>query len=140
MFDKIKAMFMGESDHHTKKILVVDDNQVDRELIYRILKDASYNVRKAMNGQEALDKIKEDKPNLILMDYHMPEMDGIATVKKIKEDESLDDIPVIFLTAFDSPNSVIDCFEVDADNYLAKPISAQALKAHVETALREAQN
>ncbi|MBI4085044.1 MAG: response regulator [Candidatus Liptonbacteria bacterium] len=84
----------------TSLILIVDEDQNFREIFSRELKAAGFRVETADGGQHGVEKAKQLKPDLVLMDVQMPGMDGVATVMKMKEDPETKDIKVIFLTAF----------------------------------------
>ena len=81
------------------KALIVDDSAADRTHIEKILNDAGCVVRSAVNGKEALDMVKREKPDVIFLDVLMPEMDGFETCRELKRDPATKDIPVIFVTS-----------------------------------------
>ncbi|MBC7628793.1 response regulator, partial [Ferruginibacter sp.] len=113
-------------------ILVVDDNVDMREHISSILSN-TFNVITANNGMDALHKIKENVPTLVLSDIMMPVMDGISLLKEIKSNKSTANIPVIFLTARAGEESKIEGLETGADDYLIKPFSSKELLARINT-------
>jgi DNA-binding response OmpR family regulator len=112
-----------------KKILIVDDEQDIRELLKKKLEQNKFMAMTASNGQEALDICKNNKPNLVLLDIAMPEMDGYETCQKLKHDKHTRDIPVLFLTAKDlEPESVIQHYkDLGACGYLPKPAAFEQL-------------
>ena len=112
-------------------ILVVDDNADMREHISSILSN-SFNVITANNGMDALHRIKETIPALVLSDIMMPVMDGIRLLKEIKNNKSTANIPVIFLTARAGEESKIEGLQTGADDYLVKPFSSKELLARVQ--------
>jgi CheY-like chemotaxis protein len=118
-----------------KTVLVVDDNPTDRTLIRNILMKQGYKIVQAVNGQEGLEIARRDRPDLILLDCEMPIMDGNAMCRLLKNDEELNKIPVIFLTGLNTPQNIIDCFDADCENYLAKPVNSKILSTQIETAL-----
>ncbi len=123
----------------TKKvILAVDDAPENLDVVKAILAP-TYAVRAAVNGKMALKVIERQKPDLILLDIMMPEMDGYEVCRRLKEDPETQDIPVIFLTAQDQTTDEAKGFELGAADYIHKPFSPPILKARVEThlALRE---
>ena len=84
-----------------KKVLIVEDSPVDVKNLQRILLDAGCGVSIAMSGLEALEKVKTDRPNLILMDVNMPDLDGFATARKLNQTPETKIIPVVFVTSKD---------------------------------------
>ncbi len=118
-------------------ILVVEDSDVFRKFITSTLEKQGYHVVTAVNGAAGLETVKSTKPDLILLDCEMPVMNGLEMCKKLKEDESTEDIPIIFLTAVDTPQNIVDCFEMDAENYLSKPISGKLLTSQIEAVLKQ---
>ena len=118
-------------------ILVVDDSQVDRAYIQYTLEKRGYRILTAVNGAAGLETIKSDRPDLIILDCQMPVMDGLTMCKKLKENDKTSGIPVIFLTALDTPQNIVSCFESDCENYLSKPVSGKILVTQVEAILKE---
>ena len=107
------------------QILVVDDSACDNTLLKRVLNAEGYDVVCAFNGQEALDKMKKEKPGLIISDVMMPIMDGFELIENVKADDSLSKIPVIMLS---SASSVIrSAKEMGVDEFLSKPIDKELL-------------
>ena len=127
-----------KKDHNTAvKILIVDDNEIDLKIIRKALEGEGYNVIQAENGKVGLEMALTHKPDLIFLDCQMPVMDGLEMCKQLKDDPAGENIPVVFLTALDTPRNIIDCFEVDAENYLSKPISPKILTNQVRLILEE---
>ena len=116
-----------------KRILVVDDDEMNLKRTRMIL-EKYYNVLLAESGREALEKIKIEKVDLILLDIAMPKMDGLETFKRMKD--SLVDIPVIFLTSKDDPESVKKVLELKPDGYLLKYLKPTEIKRRVDEFLR----
>ena len=104
-------------------ILVVEDNQDNMTLIVDLLSSMDYNVIQARDGQEGLDKIQSEKPDLILMDLSLPVMDGWTATRRIKADPELQSIPIIALTAHALVGDRERALEAGCDDYLTKPIS-----------------
>jgi DNA-binding response OmpR family regulator len=115
-----------------KSILVVDDEQHVRVLLKRILEE-EYDVILAENGKEALDKFKGTKPDLIISDIKMPEIDGLQLLEDIREESN---IPVIMLTGVNDPDSVIKAFSLETDDYVTKPFSKRELLLRVSNKLK----
>ena len=119
-----------------KKILVVDDEKDIVEMLKYNLEKEGYTVFTALNGKRAIEQAHENKPNLILLDIMMPEMDGWEVCKQLMKDEKTSTIPVIFLTAKGSEVDEVVGLELGADDYIVKPISIRKLIARIKTALR----
>ena len=117
-------------------ILVVDDVADNVDILRMRLESQGYAVDTAGDGSEALAKIRELRPDLVLLDVMMPKLDGIATVKEIKADPALPFIPVILVTARADARDVIAGLESGGDDYLTKPIDHAALSARVRAMLR----
>ena len=115
-------------------ILVVDDNPDMREYLKNIL-DRAFTVVTAENGVEALQKMEEQAPQLVVSDVMMPEMDGIQLLKAIKENKKYERIPVILLTARAGEESKIEGYQIGADDYLVKPFSIKELLARITAQL-----
>src|SRR6201984_2307754 len=117
-------------------ILVVDDVPDNVDILQMRLEAQSYAVATAADGIEALDKIREQSPDLVLLDVMMPRLDGIETVKRLKADPGLPFIPVILVTAKADASDVIAGLESGGDDYLTKPVDHAALSARVRAMLR----
>ncbi len=114
-----------------KKILVVDDDDVFLRLVETILEAENYQIITALNGKEGLKLAIEEKPDLIITDLQMPEMDGITLVKKLKSQLSTRIIPTIMLTIRDDLSAEVKGLEAGADDYLVKPIESERLIVRV---------
>ena len=118
------------------KILIVEDEpQINRLIELVLLSDGFYNVKKSFDGAEALESIKSEKPDLILLDVMLPSLDGFTLCKKIKKDEYLKNIQVIMLTAKKMEEDVLEGFESGAIDYISKPFSNKILLARVKAHL-----
>ncbi len=117
-------------------ILVVDDDFVNRMVLHKILERSGYGVLEAVNGNEAIAQVKNAKPDLILLDIMMPEMDGYEVCRRLKADQDTEAIPVIFITAMNDPDNLVKGFHVGASDYIYKPINLEEVKARVKTHLR----
>ncbi len=116
-------------------ILIVDDMPENCKLLGNLLKKSGYNPAVAPNGQRALDFVKNKKPDLILLDVMMPELDGFEVCKRLKQDVRTKDIPIIFLTAKVEKNDVIQGLELGAVDYVEKPFNEKELITRVKTHL-----
>jgi CheY-like chemotaxis protein len=118
------------------KILVVDDQPINVQLLKRKLEREGLRVIAAYNGLEALDLVKKDPPDLILLDVMMPDMDGIEVCQRLQRDEETKTIPVIFITARTSKEGKIEGLNVGAVDYITKPVDLDETLARVQTQLR----
>lgn len=118
-------------------ILVVDDNRLNRLKLLRGLENQGHEVTLAENGLKALELLKEQPFDLILLDIVMPEMDGYEVLTQLKGNPDLRPIPVIVISAIDEMSSIIKCIEMGAEDYLPKPFDAVLLKARIGAALEK---
>lgn len=120
----------------TARVLVVDDIDFNVKLLDTRLKQEYYQVLTASNGVEAVKVAKQSKPDLILMDVMMPEMNGFEATKIIKSDPELTHIPIIMVTALNAQEDKVKGLESGADDFLTKPINDKALFARIKSLLR----
>ncbi len=123
-----------------KKILVVEDNEDNRRiLVYRLRKIADFDIREATNGQEAVDEVQRDAPDLIFMDLKMPVMDGWEATKRIREMGGVRGVRIIALTAQAMAGDEERALAIGCDDYLAKPVVDPSLmRQKLERLLGEA--
>ena len=121
---------------YQNNILVVDDNETNRDLLSRYIRNQGYGVVTAINGKKALEMIQAEKYDLVLLDILMPEIDGYDVLKWIKNSE-LRHIPVIMISALDEIESVVKCIEMGAEDYLSKPFNPVILKARINACLEK---
>ena len=119
------------------RILVVDDYPVNRQKLSRLLEQQGHLIILAENGKQALEKIREDAPDLVLLDIIMPEMDGYQVLEQLNAQNMLRNLPVIVVSALDEMNSVIKCIEMGAVDYLPKPFDPVLLKARIDSSLEK---
>ncbi|MBD1889846.1 response regulator [Coleofasciculus sp. FACHB-SPT9] len=117
-------------------ILIVDDNPANLELLGGILSEQGYKVRLMPDGQLALRSVQSTRPDLILLDILMPEMDGYQVCEKLKADERTKDIPVIFVSAVHEVFDKVKAFSLGGVDYITKPFEAKEVLARIETQLR----
>jgi adenylate cyclase len=122
--------------HSPPRILIVDDNETNRDILVTRLGAHGYDLKQAADGEEAITATKEHQPDLILLDIMMPKLDGIEACKRLKGDPTLPFIPIILCTAKADTKDVVTGLEAGADEYLTKPIDQVALVARVKAALR----
>jgi two-component system cell cycle response regulator DivK len=130
----MRDMSTGEE----KKILVVDDNQDSRELVVKVLKNKGYLVIEACDGEEAIQKVKEEKPDLILMDISLPKIDGYEVTRMLKTEEDVKDIPVIALTAHAMKGDREKAISAGCRGYIPKPINIRELPEQIRYFIGEA--
>jgi len=121
-----------------KRILVVEDNDLNRKLFCDVLKSQGYAVEPVSDGRDALDKARSFVPNLIIMDIQLPNISGLDLIEQVKTDGTLRSIPVLAVTAYAGKGDEERIRDAGADSYLAKPVSIGpfmgAVKALVEKA------
>jgi len=117
------------------RILVVDDNEANRDMLSRRLARQGHGVEMAAGGLEALERLGAEPFDLVLLDIMMPEMNGYEVLERLKADPVLQHIPVIMITALNEMESVVRCIEMGAEDHLPKPFNATLLKARVESSL-----
>jgi DNA-binding response OmpR family regulator len=120
-------------DPRSMTVLVVDDEPRLRDIVRLNLEVEGYRVAEAASGMEAIMRLKEDLPDLIVLDVMMPEMDGFETLRRIRE---VSNVPVIMLTVRQEELDRIRGLEIGADDYLTKPFSPQELQARIKALLR----
>jgi two-component system alkaline phosphatase synthesis response regulator PhoP len=123
-----------------QKILIVDDELDALTALKRALEADNYNVVEASDGLSAIEKVKTEKPDVVLLDLMMPEMDGIEACKHLKSDPMYKHIPIIMLTAKGEIDNKIEGIEMGADDYVTKPFNLHELKARIKMVLRRAQD
>ena len=118
------------------RILIVDDNRMNRLKLSMSLTQQGYQVATAESGPQALDMLASDPMDVVLLDILMPEMDGHQVLKRIKDDPKLRDIPVIVISALDEYDSVVRCIEMGAEDYLPKSFDPVLLHARLSASLQ----
>lgn len=119
------------------KILIVDDEPNILLSLQFLMKKAGYDVRTATDGEEALAEIARAKPDLVLLDVMMPELDGEAVLRRLKDDPATRDLPVVMISAVDDIERVARCIEMGAEDYLPKPCDPALLRARVGASLEK---
>ena len=121
------------------RLLVVDDNKVNRLLLARSLETQGHRVELAENGRVALEMLRAGSFDLMLLDIEMPEMDGFEVLEVLKADSALSDVGVIVTSAVEGLDSVVRCIELGAEDYLSKPVNPVLLKARISSGLAKKQ-
>jgi class 3 adenylate cyclase len=119
----------------TGRILVVDDNASNRDLLFRRLSHDGHQVTRAESGRRALEILAVEEFDLILLDLLMPELNGFQVLERLKADQRLHDIPVIMISGLQETDSVIRCIEAGAEDYLSKPFNPVLLRARISACL-----
>src|SRR5262245_30053313 len=116
-------------------VLVVDDISKNLQVVGTLLRKEGYRIVPATSGAQALERVRAETPDLILLDLMMPEMDGLEVCRRLKADSATRSIPVIFLTASNEMEHLVSAFEVGAVDYVTKPFNPPELLARVRTHL-----
>ncbi|UCG13610.1 MAG: Flp pilus assembly complex ATPase component TadA [Deltaproteobacteria bacterium] len=122
---------VSEVESRQTRVLAVDDDPFIRKMLEKVLTEAAFDVVLATNGEEALEKVYRDLPDLIISDVVMPELDGFSLVRKLKGHLQTSMIPVILLTSKDEVESEVEGLEAGADDYISKPIVGSLLLARI---------
>jgi len=120
-----------------ERILVVDDNPANMKLVSDLLEWSGYQISKAMNAEQALEAIRQTKPDLILMDISLPGMDGLTLTRKLKADDATKRIRIVALTAFAMKGDEQKAFDAGCDGYITKPIDTRKLPDQIARVLRK---
>jgi len=119
------------------RLLVADDNKVNRLLLTRSLELQGHRVASAENGRVALDKLRAEAFDLLLLDMEMPEMNGFEVMEQLAADTALRDLPVIVTSSLEDLTHVVRCIELGADDFLRKPVNPVLLKARIGSSLEK---
>lgn len=122
------------------RILIVEDEKPIRDMVFFALDSNGYEIIEAVNGKEASEKLALEVPNLILMDWMLPDVSGLELVRRIKRDEFTRDIPIIMLTAKTEERDKIEGLDSGADDYITKPFSVRELSARIRAVMRRVES
>lgn len=141
MFDLFRKLFKSVKNpqYPISSILIIEDSPADRLFIQRILEKRRFSVFTASNGETGLDIVYHNKIDLIILDYIMPNLDGLKIGNILKQDYRTKNIPIIFLTVVESSEAILGCYEFSAV-YLHKPVGAKELLRQIESLLASANN
>jgi two-component system OmpR family response regulator len=117
-------------------VLLVDDDEFTRKIAASVLKEANFTTDEAASGQEALDILARQRPDLLVLDIMMPEMDGLELCRRVRADPFLAGLPIVFLTSRERPEDVADCLDAGGDDFVTKARVAYELPARVRALLR----
>jgi len=138
MSDSVKnaAPSSEGQENSCSKILVVDDNEQNLELLVAYLDDLDCQVTTAIDGIDALEKVEQQKPDLILLDIMMPRMSGFEACRKLKTDPETRDIPIVMITALNELGDIERGVESGTDDFITKPVNRLELITRVRSLLR----
>ncbi len=122
-----------------KTVMIVEDNELNMKLFNDLLRANGYNTMPMRTGHEALDALKKQRPDLIIMDIQLPEISGLEVTRIIKQDDNLKDIPVIAVTAFAMKGDEERILQGGCEGYLSKPISVATFVETVKTYVGDAE-
>jgi putative two-component system response regulator len=129
----MEAVYMSDGkEEKNSKILVVDDMYTSRLWLMKILENEGYEIAQAASGVEALQQIRAERPDLVIMDMQMPEMDGAECCQRIKKNTQISDIPVVMITYADSDDCRKKAKEAGCNAFLGKPIQKVRLLGKVK--------
>ena len=127
---------MSEAPSEEPRLLLVDDNPINLNVLCELLETRGYNISIALGGRQALEIAAQSPPDLVLLDVMMPEIDGYEVCRRLKAEQATRDIPVVFITAKDLEEGVVQGFEAGGVDYITKPFHEREVIARVETHLR----
>jgi len=128
---------VNEVTRRPARLLVVDDNKVNRLLLTRGLEQQGHSIKSAENGRVALEMLRREEFDLVLLDMEMPEMDGFAVLGELVKDTKLRDLPVIVTSSLEGIENVVRCIELGAEDFLTKPVNPVLLKARIGASLEK---
>ena len=114
------------------KVLIVDDELFNIDYLQQELEECNYDLITASNGKEALERIRNEQPDLVLLDLMMPVMDGFAVLRQVKADPDLREVPIIIISAANNSRSVVKGIKLGAEDYITKPINEKFLLQKVK--------
>lgn len=129
-------LYAQEHDYSRFNILAVDDIPLNLLLVQKMLSRFKFRIRTASGGQQALDAVAAEKPDLILLDLMMPGIDGFEVIRRLREDAATADIRIVILSALNSNEDVVKGFNVGADDFIMKPIIMEKLLTCVVTQIQ----
>ena len=129
-------MAEGKLDNKISRILIVDDVEANRFILRDIISDMGYTPVLTENGAQALKMLPHIKPQLIILDIAMPGMDGYEVCERIKENPDTEEIPIIFISAYDDPEDIVKGFSLGGSDYITKPFIPQVVRSRVAMHLK----
>ena len=128
--------YAQDHDYSKYNVLAVDDIPLNLLLVQKMLSKFNFQFRTAANGQQALDAVAAQKPDLILLDLMMPGIDGFEVIRRLRENPSTSDVQIVILSALNSNEDVVKGFNVGANDFIMKPIIMEKLLSCVVTQLQ----
>jgi two-component system, cell cycle response regulator DivK len=119
-----------------RKLLIVEDNQDNRELAIKVLKNKGYEIIEAADGEEAIEKAISEKPDLILLDISLPKLDGYEVAKRLKSMEEFQEVPIVAFTAHAMKGDREKVIVVGFEGYISKPINVREFPDQIRAYLR----
>jgi two-component system cell cycle response regulator DivK len=119
-----------------KKVLIVEDNEDNRELVVKVLRNKGYEMVQAADGEEALEKAVAERPDLILLDISLPKLDGYEVAKRLKSMEEFQEIPIVAFTAHAMKGDREKVIVAGFEGYISKPINVRELPDQVKSFIR----
>lgn len=132
--------YAQDHDYSQYNVIAVDDIPINLVLVQKMLAKFHFKMRTATNGQQALDAVAEQKPDLILLDLMMPGIDGFEVIRRLKENPDTADIRIVILSALNTNEDVVKGFSVGADDFIMKPIIMEKLLTTVITQIQIVQS
>src|SRR5215210_6601728 len=117
------------SNNHQRIVMVVEDFEDNRFMMRRLLEMSGYRVVEAVNGEQAVEIANKERPHLILMDLSLPLLDGLAATRRIRQESSLRDVPIVAVSAHDTADFHADALAAGCNDYVTKPIDFDQLEA-----------
>jgi len=119
-----------------KKILIVEDNEDSRELVVKVLRNKGYVMVEAVDGEEAIEKVVSERPDLVLLDISIPKLDGYEVAKRLKGREDVKDIPIVAVTAHAMKGDREKVISAGFEGYISKPVNVRELPEQVKSYLK----
>ena len=129
-------LYAQDHDYSRLSILAVDDIPLNLLLVTKMLSRFNFKLRTASGGQQALDAVAEEKPDLILLDLMMPGIDGFEVIRRLRSNEAMADIRIVILSALNSQDDIVKGFNTGADDFITKPIIMEKLLSCVITQMQ----
>ncbi len=129
-------LYAQQHDYSMYSVLAVDDIPLNLLLVQKMLARYNFKMRTAANGQQALDAVSAEKPDLILLDLMMPGIDGFEVIRRLKNNPDTADIRIVILSALNSNEDVVKGFNLGADDFIMKPIIMEKLLSCLVTQLQ----
>lgn len=132
---RIPTPVLGDRPAATGHLLIVDDNEMNRDVLARQLQRQGFTSKSIEDGETALRELRQHRYDLVLLDVMMPGLDGSQVLERMKSDDSTREIPVLMVSALDELDSVVRCIQIGADDYLFKPFDPILLRARIDSLL-----